>query len=119
MDSNCMAEAKRHWANQKRQVYGIIIAIAMIMAITTGVHAMFRVEGVVTGIDHSNVTVTSFFRTQTVDLAGSPFDAANIKLGEKIGIQKNLQGNVLYVAAGDRHHGEDHGAAKGSDMHHR
>jgi hypothetical protein len=112
---NYIAEIKKHWENHKQKVC-IFIAVLVLMAATSaGVHAMFRVDGVVTGVDNSSITVTDFFRTQTIDLVGSPFNTATIKLGERIRIQKNLQGNVLYLTTSDLPHGERHEESRGKD----
>lgn len=98
--------------NHKRQIYRIVILVALLAIFAAGVRTMFRVEGVVTGIDNSSITVTDFFRTQTVDLTGSPMNAATIKVGDKIRIQKNLQGNVLYITTDSLHHGEKNGDSR-------
>lgn len=118
MSNNCIIELKNQWGIHKKKIYLVLILIALMVALSAGVHAMFRVEGVVTGIDNSSITVTNFFRTQTVDLAGSPVNTANIKVGEKIRIQKNLQGNILYIAVDGFNHGEKHRENRGKNKPH-
>lgn len=93
-----MGEAIKNFcsAHQKKIRNGVLLAVLLGM-IFVGAQAMFQVKGVVTGIDGSQVTVSNFLRTQTVELAGAPVAAADIKVGDRIKIQKNLQGDILYA----------------------
>jgi|GEM_PF-2437100 len=109
MNNNFITTVKNTWENHKKQMHRIVIVIALLAIVAAGFQTMFRVEGVVTGIDNSTITVTSFFRTQTVDLTGAPANAGTIKVGDKIRIQKNLQGNVLYITTDSLHNGKKHG----------
>lgn len=117
MNNNWITEVQKQWGNYRKTIYRILIMITLLVVLSAGAHAMFRVEGVVTGMDNSSITVTNFFTTQTVDLTGSPVNTANIKLGEKIRIQKNLQGNVLYLAVDDFRHGDKHGEGRDNKLH--
>ncbi|MBP2664050.1 MAG: hypothetical protein H6Q71_1998 [Firmicutes bacterium] len=76
-----------------------MVALALVAVMSAGAHAMFRVQGVVTAVDNNNITVANFFRSQTIDLSGASVNIDGIKPGDKIRIQKNLQGNVLYVTS--------------------
>ena len=82
--------------HKKKLRNGVLLAVFLGVAFV-GAQAMFQVKGVVTGIDGSQVTVSNFLRTQTVELAGAPVAAADIKVGDRIKIQKNLQGDILYA----------------------
>jgi hypothetical protein len=88
---------KNIWINHKRKIGSAIIAVIILGSVSVGVHAMFQVKGVITGIDDNNVTVANFFRTQTVNLAGAPVKLSTIKVGDRIKIQKNLQGDIIYA----------------------
>lgn len=94
----------------KKKVCGVVVLAALVGTLSVGAHAMFQVRGVVTGVGNNSITVANFFRTQTVDLTGSPVHAATIKVGDKVKIQKNLQGNVIYArtaSSKDRDHDDD------------
>ncbi len=82
--------------HKKKFRNAVLLAVFLGMAVV-GAQAMFQVKGVVTAVDGSQVTVSSFLRTQTVELAGAPVAAADIKVGDRIKIQKNLQGDILYA----------------------
>ncbi|BBB92561.1 MAG TPA: hypothetical protein PKA28_03960 [Methylomusa anaerophila] len=92
-----IAQAKNTVVANKKKLYGIVVLAALIGILTVGAHAMFQVRGVVTGVGNNSITVANFFRTQTVDLTGSTVNTANIKIGDKVKIQKDLHGNVLYA----------------------
>jgi hypothetical protein len=93
----CISQTRRILISNKKKIYTAVVLALLLSAISAGVYAMFRVNGVVTVVDNNNVTVANFFTTQTVDLTGSPVNINNIKIGDHIKIQKNLQGRVLYV----------------------
>lgn len=98
--------AKNIMAAHKKKLYGIVVLAAMMGVLAAGAHATFQVRGVVTGVSNNGITVANFFRTQTVDLTGAPIDITNIKIGDKVKIQKNLQGNVLYARTASDKDGE-------------
>lgn len=103
--------AQSTWAAHKKKICGGIVLVALLGALSVGAHAMFRVSGVVTAVGTNSITVANFFRTQTVDLAGSPVSTVNIKVGDKVKLQKNLQGDVIYArtyAAKDGDHERKH-----------
>lgn len=96
-----VSAAAEFWQQHKRKIGGAAITLVLLAVLAVGVRSMFRVDGVVTQVDGKAVTVADFFRSQTVDLNGAPVNTDKIKIGERIRIQKNLQGEVLYVATGD------------------
>lgn len=98
MSKESLAAAKDTYRKNKRTIKGLVITVALVAVLSASAHALFRIQGVVTGVDNNNVTVANFFWSRTVDLSGTPFNAAGIRPGDRIMIQKNLQGNVLYVA---------------------
>lgn len=105
-----ISEARNTLVIHKKKACGVVVLAALLGMLSVGAHAMFQVRGVVTGVGSNSITVANFFRTQTVDLTGSPVNAAKIKIGDKVKIQKNLQGNILYArtASGkDREHDDD------------
>jgi len=83
----------------KKKLGALVVAVLLVTALSAGAHAMFHIQGIVTGVDTNKVTVANFFWSQTVDLTGAPVNIAAIKPGDRILIQKNLQGNVLYAAS--------------------
>lgn len=91
----------------KKKIGTAIIAVAILGASSVGAHAMFQVRGVVTGVGEHNVTVANFFRTQTVDLTGTPVQVSNIKVGDSVKIQKNLQGDIIYAKVLPAKNGEN------------
>ena len=100
MNKSFPACVKNTVVAHKKKLCGIIIIIALLGVFAAGVHAMLRVSGVVTGINNNSVTVTNFYRTQTVELTGLPVNVDNIKIGDKIKVYKNLQGtvyNIVYI----------------------
>ncbi|KAB2951519.1 hypothetical protein F9B85_11980 [Heliorestis acidaminivorans] len=81
----------------KKKLIGIVIVIVLLSAASAGFQAIFQVKGVVTNVTESRITVANFFRTQTINLTGVPVNTTTIQLGDRAFIQKNLQGNILYV----------------------
>lgn len=106
MNSDFVTQVKNTLVTHKKKLWSIIIFVAFLAAFSVGVHAMFRVNGVVTGADNTSITVANFFRTQTVDLTGAPINTLNIKVGDKVKIEKNLQGNVLSIRVNTTKNGE-------------
>ncbi len=105
-------------AEHKRKIGGIVAALVCVGVLNVAAHAMFSVQGIVKGVEGSQVTVADFFRTQTIDLSGSAPNMAAIKPGERIFIQKNLQGEVLYVSLAKERHGrgrEEHPRLEGKN----
>jgi hypothetical protein len=101
-----IAQVKNTVVTHKKKFCGIIVLAAVIGMLAFGAHAMFQVRGVVTDVGNNSITVANFFQTQTVDLTGSPVNIANIKIGDKVKIQKNLHGNVLYARTSSDKDGE-------------
>lgn len=97
-----MACGQNILAVNKKKICGVIVLCAVVGSVGAGAHAMFKVSGVVTAVEPNQLSVANFFRTQTVDLTGAPVNVNNIKIGDRVKIQKNLQGQVLYLRT-DRH----------------
>lgn len=112
MGKDFFIQAKNTLVVYKKKILSIVVLMAVIGGISVGAHAMFQVRGVVTEVANNSITVANFFRTQTVDLTGSSVIVATIKPGDKVKIQKNLQGNILYVRTSankeDGQHKEKH-----------
>jgi hypothetical protein len=94
-------------AEHKRKIGAVVIVLICVGVLNVAAHAMFRVQGIVKGVEGSQVTVADFFRTQTIDLSGAVPNMAAIRPGERIFIQKNLQGEVLYVSLAKERHGRE------------
>jgi hypothetical protein len=94
-----LVQAKNTLAAHKKKIYGLIVLVTLLGAVSAGAHAMFKVSGVVTAVGTNSIIVANFFRTQTVDLTGSPVNADTLKVGDRVKILKNLQGNVIYARA--------------------
>jgi hypothetical protein len=114
MGKDCLMQVKNTLIVYKKKIWSIVILAAIFGIISVGAHAMFQVRGVVTGVDNNSITVANFFRTQTVDMTGSSVNISAIKPGDRIKIQKNLQGNILYVRTSTFKEDEQH-----KDKHHR
>lgn len=56
-----------------------------------------EVEGTVTAINGQVLTVQDKFMTRTVNLAGSAFNSDRIRKGDKIDIEKNINGDILSI----------------------
>lgn len=112
MGKDFLVQAKNTWVVYKKKIWSIVILMAIVGGLSVGAHAMFQVRGVVTGVDNNSITVANFFRTQTVDLTSSSINVSSIKPGDRVKIQKNLQGNVLSVRTSafkdDEQHKEKH-----------
>ncbi len=106
MIKTLIAQVKNTVVANKKKLCGIVVLAALIGVLAVGAQAMFQVRGVVTGIGNNGITVANFFRTQTVDLTGSAVNIANIKIGDKVKIQKDIHGNVLYARTASDKDGE-------------
>jgi hypothetical protein len=106
MCKKCITEIRSILVAHKKKIWSMVIVVILLAALSAGAHAMFRVEGIVTAIDNNHVTVANFFRTQTIDLTGVPANITTIRLGDKITIQKTLQGNILYIKTHSSHNQE-------------
>lgn len=74
----------------------IIVAIASKIAFSL----IFEVNGVIQKVDGNNITVANFFTTQTINTGNYPVDSNRIKVGDRIEVTKNIQGQVLYIRDG-------------------
>lgn len=82
-----------------------IIIVAIVLRISFSL--IFEVNGVVTKVNGNNITVVNFFTTQTVNTGDYPVDSNRIKVGDRIEITKNIQGQVLYIKDGNKGCGHD------------
>lgn len=96
-----IAQIKQTFIIHKKKILAVSVAGILLFTVAAGAWSMFHVRGVVTGVDKNSITVANFFRTQKVDLAQSPADFDRIKPGDIVKIQKNIQGNVLYIKVKD------------------
>lgn len=71
--------------------------IIVVVVLRIGFSLIFEVNGVVTKINGNNITVSNFFTTQTINTGDYPVDSNIIKVGDRIEITKNIQGQVLYI----------------------
>lgn len=81
--------------------------IIVIIVLRIGFSLLFEVNGVVTKINGNNITVTNFFATQTINTGDYPVDSNIIKVGTKIEITKNIQGQVFSIKDGTKEHGHN------------
>ena len=89
----------------KKTIVGVLTVGILAAVLNIGFHTLFEINGVVKGINGTQVTVSDFFSTRTVDV-GSGVDISGIKVGERVRISKNINGEVLNVNAGhDGHSG--------------
>jgi len=92
-----LPEGKDRLKKNRKRIGAAILAVVILGAVSAGACALFQVKGVVTSVGDHSVTVANFLGTQTIDLTGAPLKAANIKVGDRIKIRKNLQGDIVYV----------------------
>lgn len=92
--------------NKKTFKAGIII-IVFAVVLRIGFSLLFEVQGVVRKVNGNNITVANFFTTQTINTGDYPVDSNKIKVGDRIEITKNIQGQVLSVRGGNE--GRGHG----------
>src|SRR6266542_4331807 len=97
MNKDFITQVKGTLVAHKKKVWSVVILVALLGVFSVGAHAMFQVRGVVTSVDSNRISVANFFGTQTVDLTGSPINVSDIKPGDRVKIQKNLQGQVIYA----------------------
>lgn len=110
MTKNLIAQVKNIMVVHKKKIGSGLVLVALLGTLSAGAHAMFQVRGVVTNVGSDSITVANFFRTQTVELAGSTVNVSDIKPGDRVKIQKSLQGNVLYArtySSKDDEHGQE------------
>ncbi|QAA32985.1 hypothetical protein [Clostridium manihotivorum] len=87
----------------KKTITGAIIIIVLVIALRVAFSLAFEVEGTVTKVDGSKVTVANFIATKTVDIGNFQTSLSNIQVGDRIEIQKNLSGDIISVR--DRNNG--------------
>jgi hypothetical protein len=92
--------------NRKTFKVGVIIMVLAVV-LRIGFSLLFEVQGVVSKVDGNNITVVNFFTTQTINTGDYPVDSNKIKVGDRIEISKNIQGQVLSIRGGAE--GRGHG----------
>ena len=115
MRKNLLLQVQNILAMNKKRIFSGLMVLVILGVLIAGGRTMFRVNGVVTGIDNNSITVADFFRTQTVDFTGSPVDISSIKPGDRVKIKKNIQGTVLYAQVSSLHDG----AQQPRERHHK
>ena len=80
----------------------VVLAIAIALRITFAL--MFEINGTVTKVDGSKITVSNFLTTQTVDVGNYPISSMGIQAGDRIEISKNISGQVYSVRDGNKGH---------------
>lgn len=88
----------------KKTIIAAIIIVVLISAARVGFSLAFEVNGTVTKIDGSNITVTNFFRTQTVNVGDYPVATNGLQVGDRIEISKNLSGQIYSIRGGNQKH---------------
>lgn len=96
LQSDKVKKVSKKIFNKKVFIAGIIIVV-LVSAARIGFSLAFEVEGTVSKIDGSNITVTNFFNTQTVNVGNYPIANIGIQVGDKIEISKNLSGEVYNI----------------------
>ncbi len=97
---NCCMSLKETAIRHKKQIKNLFIALIVLMALCGIGHAIFTVDGVVTGVSGDTITVTNFFGGTDVTL-GEPWKSnTDIKAGDHVRIVKNLQGTIISVRTG-------------------
>lgn len=91
MNEKIMDQLKNSLVAHKRKLWSMVMLVALFASFSAGAHAMFRVNGVVTGVGDNSITVANFFRTQTVDLTGAPVNILTIKPGDKVKVEKTCR----------------------------
>lgn len=79
-------------------IYGTAACLLTFAAFEIGEEAAesyFHVHGLVTDVQNHQVTVSTRWMDKTVDLSGSPFSAASLSIGQRVKIERNLQGTVI------------------------
>lgn len=81
----------------KKTFIAVIVVIVIVAALRVTFSLVFEVNGTVTQIDGTKITVTNFLTTQTVDVGNYPITTSGIQAGDRIEITKNLSGQVYSV----------------------
>jgi hypothetical protein len=91
----------------KKTFKAAVVIIVVVVVLWIGFTILFEVNGVVRKVDGNNITVANFFTTQTINTGDYPVDSNRIKVGDRIEITKNIQGQVLSIKDGNE--GRGHG----------
>lgn len=81
----------------KKTIIAVLVAIAIVIALRVTFSLLFQVEGTVTKVDGSKVTVANFITTKTVDIGNFQTTSNNIQVGDRVEIMKNLSGDIISV----------------------
>lgn len=94
--SERLKNLSKKFLNKKTlKIYVAIIVVAVVLRI--GFSILFEINGVVRKVDGNNITVANFFTTQTINTGDYLVDSSIIKVGDRIEISKNIQGQVLSI----------------------
>lgn len=96
MDARTILEQLKNY--KKVIIYGAAACLVTFAAVEIGEETAenyFKVHGVVTSIQNKQVTVSTRWMDRTVDFSGSPFTADNLEVGQRVKIERNLQGTVI------------------------
>ncbi|GKU24590.1 hypothetical protein [Clostridium folliculivorans] len=81
----------------KKTVIAALVAIVIVIALRVAFSLLFQVEGTVTNVDGSKVTVANFITTKTVDIGNFQTTSNSIQVGDRVEIMKNLSGDIISV----------------------
>ncbi|GFZ33881.1 hypothetical protein CSC2_44070 [Clostridium zeae] len=81
----------------KKTIIAAFVAIVIVIALRVAFALIFQVEGTVTKVEGSKVTVANFITTKTVDIGNFQTTASNIQVGDRVEIMKNLSGDIISV----------------------
>lgn len=85
------------------------VALVIVAALRITFLLMFEVNGTVTKVDGSKITVSNFLTTQTVDVGNYPIASTGIQAGDRIEIVKNISGQVYSIRGGNKGHMQGNG----------
>ncbi|WP_315071525.1 hypothetical protein [uncultured Clostridium sp.] len=88
----------------KRTFVTAIVILIIVAALKISFSLMFEIEGTVKNIDGKNITVVNFITTKTVDVGDYPIESKQIKVGDKIEITKNINGDILDIRDRENSH---------------
>jgi hypothetical protein len=102
--------SKRIFSKKTFIVTSVVLAIAIALRITFSL--IFEINGTVTKVDGSKITVSNFLTTQTVDVGDYPISSTSIQPGDRIEILKNISGQVYAIREGNKGHMKEMGKGK-------
>ncbi|GFP75767.1 hypothetical protein [Clostridium fungisolvens] len=81
----------------KKTIIAALVVIVIVIALRVAFSLIFQVDGTVTKVEGSKVTVANFITTKTVDIGNFQTTSSNIQVGDRIEIMKNLSGDIISV----------------------